>query len=185
MANRRSLQRPPPRRGAPGSHLTPPYLAPADLNYARAFRTLSSVQGEIMREGLTLELLLRRANVRMALGNYLAAAFDSERAVGIDPDNIEAQYLRGQSYLALAAVKHGVARPGVGADIPVRALPPRRHLLETARECFRRVLAARPDDQQATKAMVATERLMHDLARRTRKPVAEVQPELPEHMSAT
>src|SRR5207249_3065343 len=114
------------------SPLTPPYLAPADMDYGRAFQTLADVQGDVIREGLTTELLLRRCHARYALGNYLAAAFDAERVLQTDRACAEALYVKGLAMLALAAVKHGIARPGVGADVPVEALPSRKQLIESA-----------------------------------------------------
>ena len=137
-----------------------PYLPSPDLDYAGAFRVLADVQAEIVRHGLSRERALRRGNALLALGNYLAAAFDAERALRMDPAWSEAHYLKGQCFLALAGVKHGIARPGPGAYLPLQALPPRRHLLLTARQSLLDVLARRPDDPQASKVLAAADGLL-------------------------
>lgn len=141
-----------------------PYLPSPDLDYPQAFRVLAGVQAEIVRDGLTRERVLRRGAALLALGNFLAAAFDAERALRLDPTWGEANYLKGQAFLALAGVKHGVARPGPGAYLPVQALPPRRHLLLTARQCLLAVLAQEPEDPQAFKALGACDALLASLS---------------------
>lgn len=150
-----------PPSGAAGTVL--PHLPSPDLDYAAAFRVLADVQAEIVREGLDRQRVLRRGAALLALGNYLSAAFDAERALRFDPTWTEASYLKGQAFLALAGVKHGVARPGPGAYLPIRALPPRRHLLLTARQCLLAVLARGSDDPQATKALVACDEMLSSL----------------------
>lgn len=153
------------RGRARNKRLAPPYMPPADADYEASFRALADVQAEAQTRGaLTPRLALRRAHAQFALGNYMAAAFDAERAARLDPMSTEAEFLRGQSFLALAAVKHGVARPGVGSPIAPSTLPPRRHLLLTAKRCFDRVLERNPDDLQARKDMAATQALLDDLA---------------------
>jgi tetratricopeptide (TPR) repeat protein len=143
-----------------------------DADYGEAFRCLASVQAAMLREGATKELVLRRCHARFALGNYLAAAFDAERASRLDPECSEADYLKGQAFLALAAMKEGLVGPGIGAHIPSAVLPRRHHLLLTARKCFLRVLAANPDDVQAQRELRATDALLEHLAARTHDPCA-------------
>jgi tetratricopeptide (TPR) repeat protein len=150
----------PPEAGSPPGSPPLPYLPSPDLDYTGAFRVLADVQAEIVRLGLSRERVLRRGAALLALGNYLGAAFDAERALRMDPLWAEAHYLKGQAFLALAGVKHGIARPGPGAYLPMEALPPRRHLLLTARQCLLDVLARRPDDPQAGKALVAADQLL-------------------------
>jgi tetratricopeptide (TPR) repeat protein len=154
-------RRRPPR---PLATLAPPFLADPDLDYRKAFAALIAVEAEIAREGPDVPRVLRRGFARFALGNYLAAAFDAERAARLDPACMEAEFLKGEALLAVAAVKHGVAPTGVGAAVPRRALPPRRHLLLTAEASFRRVLAENPGDAQAEKGRQAARALLHDLA---------------------
>ncbi|MEA3190365.1 MAG: hypothetical protein QOD77_947 [Thermoplasmata archaeon] len=151
-------------RPAAAHNLTPPYMPQADLDYEEGFRALVAIEAEMMVQGVSAERLLRRGHARFALGNFLAAAFDAERAIRMDPHNPEGDYLKGQAFLAMAAVKHGVARPAIGTGLPKKALPPRRHLLLTARNCFQRVLALNPDDPQARKALRATRAILADLA---------------------
>lgn len=163
--------------------LQPPHLPSPDLDYAAAFRVLADLQAEIVRDGLNKERVLRRGAALLALGNYLGAAFDAERALRMAPAWTEAHYLKGQAFLALAAVKHGVARPGPGAYLPVTALPPRRHLLMTARQALLWVLAREPSDPQAMKALVASDRLLADLpagaSSNDPKPLPPMQPHPP------
>lgn len=137
-----------------------PHLPSPDLDYTAGFRVLADVQAEIVRDGLSRERVLRRGAALLALGNYLGAAFDAERALRLDPTWGEANYLKGQAFLALAGVKHGVARPGPGAYLPLKALPPRRHLLLTARQCLLAVLAGEPSDPQALQALAACDALL-------------------------
>lgn len=141
-----------------------PHLPSADLDYARSFGVLATVQAEIVREGLTRERVLRRGTALLALGNYLSAAFDAERALRMDPTWGEAHYLKGQAFLAMAGIKHGVTQPGPGAYLPMKALPPRIHLLRTARQSLLAVLAQRPDDPQARKSLSAADGLLASLA---------------------
>lgn len=148
-----------------------PHLPSADMDYPAAFRVLAGVQVEVTRSGLTRERVLRRGAALLALGNYLAAAFDAERALRMDPEWTEAHYLKGQAFLALAGVKHGVARPGPGAYLPLEVLPRRRHLLLTARQCFLSVLARLPTDPQASQGLAATDALLACLADAPATPV--------------
>lgn len=140
-----------------------PHLPSPDLDYTAAFQVLARVQAEVLRDGLDREKVLRRGAALLALGNYLGAAFDAERALRMAPAWGEAHYLKGQAFLALAGVKHGVARPGPGTYLPLRALPSRRHLLLTARQCFLAVLAQEAGDPQARKGLDAAHALLHDL----------------------
>lgn len=148
-------------------HVDLPHLPSADMDYAAGFRVLADVQAEVVRDGLTRERVMRRGAALLALGNYLGAAFDAERALRMDPLWSEANYLKGQAFLALAGVKHGVARPGPGAYLPLKALPPRRHLLLTSRQCFLSVLARAPSDPQALKGLAACDVLMASLTQGT------------------
>lgn len=150
----------PPEAHAPPGSPALPHLPSPDLDYTTAFRVLADVQAEVLRLGLSRERVLRRGAALLALGNYLGAAFDAERALRLDPAWAEAHYLKGQAFLALAGVKHGIARPGPGAYLPMAALPPRRHLLLTARQCLLDVLARRPDDPQAGKVLAAADGLL-------------------------
>ncbi len=152
-------------RPRPATTLVPPFLAASDLDYSQAFAALAAIELEIRRDGVTPELVLRRGYARFALGNYLAATFDAESALRSDPMCTEARFLKGTSMLALAAVKHGIAAPGIGPAVPPKGLPPRRHLLLTARESFQIVLAANSDDEQARRGLAATAALLADLAK--------------------
>lgn len=140
-----------------------PHLPSPDLDYPAAFRVLADVQAEIVRDGFSRERVLRRGAALLALGNYLGAAFDAERALRLDATWTEAHYLKGQAFLALAGVKQGVARPGPGAYLPLKALPPGRHLLLTARQCFVVVLARGGGDPQAVKGLAACDGLLASL----------------------
>jgi len=124
-----------------------------DLDYAAAFAALCQVHSEIKRDGVSPCLLLRRAHARFALGNFLAAAFDAERVVREQPDWVDAHYLKGQACLAMAAVRLGRARPGVGVYMPVEGLPPLAHLLNVARRSFQSVLDRSEDDRQAQRGL--------------------------------
>ena len=129
-------------------------LLPADdLDYTAAFSALAEVHAEMRRDGVSSDLLLRRGHARFALGNYLAAAFDAERVAREDPDIADAHYLKGQSCLAMAAVKLGLARPGIGVYMPVEGLPSRSHLLAVAKRAFEAVLGRNPDDTQALRGL--------------------------------
>lgn len=152
-----------PRTGAAATGVRLPHMPSPDLDYTAGFRVLADVQAEIVRDGMSRERVLRRGAALLALGNYLGAAFDAERALRLDPRWAEANYLKGQAFLALAGVKHGVARPGPGAYLPLKALPPRRHLLLTARQCLLTVLAGEPSDPQALKALAACDMLLRAL----------------------
>ncbi|MHB8634593.1 MAG: hypothetical protein ACYDBQ_11650 [Thermoplasmatota archaeon] len=156
-----------PHPREPSTHVSQavaPLLPGADVDYARAFQCLVSVQWQIHRQGPGARLILQRAHVRYALGNFLAAALDAGKALSIDPGCVEASFLEGEAFLAMAAMKHGVARPGLGAppEAP-ELLPRRRHLLQAASRSFLRVLAAQPQDPQAHEALYAAQALMGDL----------------------
>lgn len=132
----------------------PQTLLPSDdLDYAAAFAALCQVHSEIKQEGVCARLLLRRAHARFALGNYLAAAFDAERVAREHPEWVDAHYLKGQACLAMAAVRLGRARPGVGVYMPVEGLPPLAHLLNVARRAFQSVLDRNEDDRQAQRGL--------------------------------
>jgi len=129
-------------------------LFPADdVDYAAAFAILSDVHSRMQRDGVSAELLLRRGHARYALGNFLAAAFDAERVARAEPAVLDAQYLKGQACRAMAAVKFGVVRPGVGVYLPPEGLPSRRHLLDVAAGAFETVLRSNPDDAQARRSL--------------------------------
>lgn len=132
---------------------------PPDFDYAAAFGCLAAVQARINCYGATPELVLRRGLALMALGNHLAAAYDAERVLQGEPGNVEAHYLHGQACLALAGVKAGLLRPGVGASVPASALPSGDELLDAARQAFEAVLAANPADGQAAKGLAAVGRM--------------------------
>lgn len=149
-----------PSRAGATAEVRLPHLPSPDLDYTAGFRVLADVQAEIIREGLSRERVLRRGAALLALGNYLGAAFDAERALRLDPTWSEANYLKGQAFLALAGVKHGVVRPGPGAYLPLKALPPSRHLLLTARQCLLSVLAGEPSDPQAVQGLAACDTLL-------------------------
>jgi tetratricopeptide (TPR) repeat protein len=138
---------------------------PPDFDYAAAFGCLAAVQARINCYGATPELVLRRGLALMALGNHLAAAYDAERVLQSEPENVEAHYLHGQACLALAALRLGLLRPGVGALVPAGALPSSEELLEAADQAFRTVLASNPGDAQAAKGLSATSRMRHGAPR--------------------
>lgn len=138
-----------------------PLLPPPDADYTNAFQCLVAVQWQIQRQGPCADLILRRAHARYALGNFLSAALDAGKALSLDPSCVEASFLEGEAFLALAALKHGIARPGPGAPLSTDdVLPRRRHLLAAAQRSFRRVLTARPADTQAKEALDAADALL-------------------------
>jgi hypothetical protein len=148
-----------------------PHVAPPDLDYEAAFRCLATVEARIATRGTNAARVLRRGFASMALGNYLAAALDAEWVLRGEPEKLEAQYLKGQACLAMAAVKAGVARPGIGVFLPASALPPRARLLELATDSFQRVLSQNPDDSQARKGLDAARELARrDAPKRMSKP---------------
>ncbi len=154
------------KRGQPRKPqgLAPPFLSPADIDYQLAFMELAMVELEIQHRGLSEQLALRRGFVHFTLGNYLAAVMDAQTALETAAEGPEANFLKGSAMLAVAAVKHGVAQPGVGANLPRGALPPRIILLLAAKKCFGKVLDANPDDEQAQKGAAATDALLADVA---------------------
>lgn len=133
--------------------LAQPLLPADDLDYAAAFAALAHVHAEIARDGASAARLLRRGHARFALGNYLAAAFDAERVAREEPGWVDALYLKGQACLAMAAVRLGLARPGVGVYMPTDGLPPLGHLLDVARRAFEAVVGRSPDDRQAQRGL--------------------------------
>lgn len=135
------------------------FLPPPDLDYNDAFQRLAAIELQMRREGATEGLLLCRAQSMLLLGNYLRAAFDAEEVARGNPECGEAYFLKGQASLALAAVKMGIARPGVGSYIPRSSLPPARDLLAMARQCFAAVLARNPGDPQAGRGMTTVNSL--------------------------
>lgn len=135
------------------------FLPPADLDYGDAFRNLANIELMMRREGSTAELLLRRAHAMLALGNFLRAAFDAEEVARGDPACSEAQFVKGRASLAMAAIRMGMARPGVGSYLPRSSLPKTVDLLAMAEQCFAAVLARNPDDAQAARALAATAKL--------------------------
>lgn len=132
-------------------------LAADDLDYEAAFRALCAVHSEMRRDGVSADLLLRRAHCRFALGNFLGAAFDAERVVRERPAWSDAQYLKGQACLAMAGVRDGTVHPGVGVYMPPDGLPERDHLLDVAERCFASVLRADPDDVQAVRGLATVQ----------------------------
>ena len=136
-----------------------PAAPPPDFDYAAAFGCLAAVQARINCYGATPELVLRRGLALMALGNHLAAAYDAERVLQAEPENAEAHFLHGEACLALAALRLGLLRPGVGSLVPAAALPSCEELLEAAAQAFEAVLASNPGDAQAAKGLAATKRM--------------------------
>ena len=132
-------------------------LASDDLDYEAAFRALCDVHSEMRRDGVGVDLLLRRAHCRFALGNFLGAAFDAERVVRERPGWTDALYVKGQACLAIAAVKEGILRPGVGVYMPPEGLPERKHILGVAERCFEAVLERQPEDTQAQRGLATVQ----------------------------
>lgn len=128
-----------------------------DLDYVAAFAALAEVHARMQRDGSGPDLLLQRAYARFALGNYLAAAFDAERVAREEPSRVDAHYLKGQACLAMAAVRLGIASPGIGVYMPPEGLPPLDHLVQVAHRAFAQVLRQSPDDLQAQKGLEAAE----------------------------
>jgi tetratricopeptide (TPR) repeat protein len=135
------------------------FLPPPDLDYGDAFQNLAAIELTMRREGNTEELLLRRAHAMLALGNYLRAAFDAEEVARGNPESSEAQYVKGQASLAMAAIRMGLARPGIGSYLPRSSLPKTVDLLAMAKQCFASVVARHPEDPQAARALAAVDRL--------------------------
>lgn len=162
-----------PHRREPGTKRAPAsadgilaHAPPPDFDYAAAFGCLAAVQAKINCYGGTPELVLRRGLALMAMGNYLAAAYDAERVLQTDATNNEAHYLHGEACLALAAVKAGMLRPGIAAAHPAAALPTQGELLDAAQQAFETVLAGNPEDAQAQRGLAGTRRLREQLAAR-------------------
>ena len=143
------------------------HAPPPDFDYAAAFGCLAAVQAKINCYGGTPELVLRRGLALMAMGNYLAAAYDAERVLQTDATNNEAHYLHGEACLALAAVKCGMLRPGLAAAHPAAALPTQGELLDAAQQAFETVLAGNPDDAQAQRGLDATRRLRDQIVQKS------------------
>jgi tetratricopeptide (TPR) repeat protein len=145
--------------------LAPPYVPPPDSDYGEAFHRLVEAGAALRLEGPSEERLLCRGMAHVALGNYRDALSDAEQAIRRNPFSTEGHYLKGQALLALAAIKHGVLVVGVGSRALAAGLPPRRHLVLTAMQCFRRCLDANPDDPQALVQLAAADRLLADIAK--------------------
>lgn len=143
------------------------FLPSPDQDYGDAFRNLAGIELTMRREGSTEELMLRRAHAMLALGNYLRAAFDAEEVARGNPECSEAFFVKGQASLAMAAIRMGLARPGIGAYLPRSSLPKTPELVAMAKQCFAAVLARNPDDTQAGRALAAAERLGEAHARVT------------------
>ncbi len=118
-----------------------------DPDYVYCFGRVAAVEVTIRRRGPSPGLLLRRAMLLMAMGNYESALEAAQEAVRLSPRVGEAHFQEGLAWLALAAVQCGApAAPGV-------CLPPPRPLLtlvENAHAAFcSAALCARDEEADA------------------------------------
>ncbi len=105
-----------------------------DTDYVACFDQLARVETEIRRRGASPHLLLRRAMLTMAIGNYVGALDAARSAVAAAPREPEAHYQEGLAWLWLAKVHVGSATIAPGSPMPTKR--PLRLLLENALDCF-------------------------------------------------
>lgn len=117
-----------------------------DTDYVTCFDQLARVETEIRRRGASPHLLLRRAMLGMAIGNYVGALDAARSAVAAAPREPEAHYQEGLAWLWLAKVNVGAATVAPGSPMPTKR--PLRLLLGNAMDCFCSA-AAVGDDPEA------------------------------------
>lgn len=101
---------------------TDPTLDPTptiETDYVRCFEHMAAVEVEIRRRGASPHLLLRRAMLHMAIGDYAPALQAAQDAVARAPRHGEAHFQEGLAWLGMARVQCGAAvAPGVQLPAP-------------------------------------------------------------------
>lgn len=118
----------------PQDHIAHPLHQSLDSDYVTCFDALARVEIDIRRRGPSPHLLLRRAMLSMALGNYATALDAARDAVTAAPREPETHYQEGLALLWLARLQVGVATLGPGAPVPTQR--PLRALLDGAYDAF-------------------------------------------------
>ncbi len=118
-----------------------------ETDYVACFDALARVETEIRKRGASPHLLLRRAMLSMAIGNYVGALDAARNAVAATPREPEAHYQEGLAWLWLARVHVGQATIAPGSPMPTKR--PLRLLLENALDCFSSASACADGDAEA------------------------------------
>lgn len=122
-----------------------------DADYVADFQELSRVHIALRKEGPSLALLLRRAQLERAMGNHGTSLEAVLEAQALSPDHLETLYELGVSYFCLAMVEAG-ALP-VGPRPAIIATRSVRDLLGASLEAFTAVLERNPQDDEAARNM--------------------------------
>ncbi len=127
-----------------------------ETDYVRCFEQMAAVEVEIRRRGASPHLLLRRAMLHMAIGDYVPALRAAQDAVARAPRHGEAHFQEGLAWLGMARVQCG-APVAPGVQVPVHR--PLITLIENAYNAFCAAATSSPDDAEA----VAISKDMEDL----------------------
>lgn len=130
---------------------TPFLERPEEPDYVQLFQDFARVQMLITDQGPRPHLLLRRAWIELAMGDYPAAE-DTAAAVLDSASHVqEAAFLRAEAWF-----RHVLAAAGIMHWTPGHSLPPlrgRRQHLDDAREGFAALMATDPDALERVQAI--------------------------------
>lgn len=128
------------------------FQVPNDLDYVSGFQDLSRLNLQLRRDGPSMELLLRKANLERAVGNHRASLEAVVSAQELAPDHVEVHYELGMTYFFLAMAEAGALPVGPrngGSPEGIRAL------LTLALGAFTFVLERNPADPDAARDLAA------------------------------
>ncbi len=129
--------------------LLDPLATAMDPDYVHCFEQMAEIEVTIRRRGPSPHLLMRRATILMALGNYAPALQAARDAVLRSPRHGDAHFQEGLAWVALARVQCGaVVAPGVAAPAP----RPLMTLLENAYGAFCAAATCAEGDDEALDA---------------------------------
>ncbi len=132
-------------------------MSPQESDYVQCFEQMAFVEVEIRRRGPSPHLLIRRAQLHLAIGNYAPALRAAQEAVARAPRDGEAHYQEGLAWIAMARVQCGAAAaPGVA--VPARR--PLITLIENAYEAFCAAAKCCPEDTEAKELVKEVESLL-------------------------
>ncbi|MHB1262680.1 MAG: tetratricopeptide repeat protein [Thermoplasmatota archaeon] len=123
------------------------FQVPADLDYVEAFQALAMANLAVRRDGPSVQNLLHKARMEHGVGNHGASLGAVQRALELDPANVESRYELGLAYFFLALARAEALPVGPRpTDLPPEGIG---ELLGLAVEAFSSVIQLNPEDQDA------------------------------------
>lgn len=131
-----------------------PFLErPVEADYVQLFQEFARVQMKIHDQGPRPELLLRRAWIELAMGDYPAADASAQAVLDANTRHAEAGFVRAEAWF-----RHVLASHGITHWTPGHAIPPlngAREHLQDARDAFAALMATDEDARDRVDALDA------------------------------